>query len=222
MERIEYLTKSMSRKQKELYVKICELKQFRAVGQNKKTCKVLLQFGLIEQPKGSENKNDYVLVGEPMQIPMNEKLPLKKEIVQEIKEVQRPWGVINETIEERERPKIKHPQPDHTNPSQDDHINRWLSVDVTPGKKEMVKVKGLQDWQMKYIMLNHEQSTSKDMAEHLQVEKFMVKLFCLQNNIEPMPPPKKRKPKDEYHCIPYERQLRMKKVGYNGPQKKTA
>jgi len=219
MERIEYLAKNMSRKQKELYAKICELKQFRAIRQNIKTCKVLLQFGLIKQDPRSDNKNDYVLECEPLQISVIEKLPLKKDIVEEIK----PWTVINETIEENAKPKFKRAAPDHTNLSREDHVSKWLSLPgIEAGAKEMIRLKHLNELQMHYIMGNHTQKTIQQLAEHLKVEKFMVKLFCQANNIEPYVIPKKKKPKDDYHCIPHERKLRMQKVGYNGPQKKTA
>lgn len=205
MERIEYLTKTMSRKQKEVYSRICELKQFRAVGPVNKTCKILVQFGLIKQSTDSDNKNDYVLNGSPVQIPVIKKLPLKKELVQEIKEApKRPWVVINETIEDRDKPKLKRPPAIYNNICREDHINKWLSVDVAPGEKEMVKVKCLQDWQMKYIMVNHKEKTAQQMAEHLRVEKYMVNLFCQVNDIEPLPPPKKKvlNKRDAYHLVP--------------------
>jgi hypothetical protein len=221
MERIEYLTKSMSRKQKVAYAQICELKQIRAVGQMKKTCKILIQFGLIKQCPDSENKNDYVLDGEPLNIPINEKLPLKKELVQEIKE-KRPWDIINETIEERAKPKFRHAAPDHTNLSREDHVRKWLHMPgVEIGKKIIVKVKCLTDLQMDYIMFNYKQQTAQAMAEKLKAEKYRVILFCQANDIDPLQA-KKRRPKDDYHCIPPERIQRMKRADYNGPQKKTA
>jgi hypothetical protein len=74
---------------------------------------------------------------------------------------------------------------------------------------------------MEYIMAHHHQQSAQAMAEYLKVEKYRVILFCQANDIEPVQE-KKRKPKDDFHCIPPERLQRMKRADYNGPQKKTA
>lgn len=117
--------------------------------------------------------------------------------------------------------KPQRPRADHTNISQEQRIEQWLAVPVKTSKRAMVKIKHLNDDQMLYIMQNFEHKTAQQLAEYLKIEKFMVKLFCQTNNIEPYVIPKKKKPKDDYHYIPHERKLRMQKVGYN-PEKKTA
>jgi hypothetical protein len=218
MHRVKYLGRSLSRKQKELYAQIVELKQYRAVGHSIKSCKILMQYGLIMHNPNSRNIKDFVLNGKPLRIPVNGKLPLKKDIVEEIKENPKKEAVMAFVPLASSWSRAA---PDHTNMSREDYIHKWLSVDVKAGEKEMVKVKCLNDGQMEYIIANHKEKTAQQMAEHLRVERYAVNLFCQANDIEPLVI-KKRKPKDDFHCIPHERQLRMKKVDYNGPQKKTA
>jgi hypothetical protein len=215
--RIKYLAKGMSRKQKELYALIVELKQYRAVGPMIRSCKILMQFGLIKHCPNSKNITDFVLNGKPYDIPVTGKLPLKKDIVQVIKEKPVPPAQISH------KPlsvasSWSRPPADHTNVSQEDHINKWLNVDVPAGEKEMVPVKCLNGGQMHYIMAHYENKTTQEMAEHLRVEKYAVKIFCQANGIEPYIIPKKKKPKDDYHTISPERLRRMKRADYNRPK----
>lgn len=112
------------------------------------------------------------------------------------------------------------PPAAYGNISREQHVDKWLQVPVEIEEKPYQPVKCLEEWQMKYIMANYEQMTSKQLAEELKLELFQVNLFCQKNAITSKQG--KKKPKDVFHNILPERQMRMKRVDYNGPQKKTA
>ena len=189
--------------QREAYEMIVQKKFFRAKGNSIRTFRSLLKKGFVKHDPNSDNPNDYVLNGDPIELP-----PAK--------------DTFYNLIERANKPKFKRPAADHTNLSRDDHVSKWLQSRVKVTKKSIVKVKCLNDGQMQFIMANYEQQTLKEMSEALQVEKYRIKVFCQANHIEPKEPEKKRKPKDDYHIIPPERLQRMKRADYNGPQKKTA
>lgn len=86
----------------------------------------------------------------------------------------------------------------------------------------MIPVKCLNQSQMKYIMSHFKDMTAKEMADVIQVDEIKISLFCQVNDISPVPRKGNRKPIDTFHAIPHEKKLRMKREGYNGPQKKTA
>lgn len=209
MNKLSYLY-SLSKSQREAYNLIVNLKFIRAEGTQKRSFRVLFKLGLVKHNPDSENKNEWVLDGKPVEVPP--KLPKTKSII----------GNISNIIEDKPKPKLIHPPADHTNTSREECIEKWLSVPVKVNKKAMVKVKCLNDGQMQYIIGNYEQQTSQAMAEHLKVEKYAVNLFCQANDIEPFKPVRKHKPKDDYHTISPERLRRMKRLDYNGSQKKTA
>lgn len=76
---------------------------------------------------------------------------------------------------------------------------------------------------MKYIMAHHKTMTAREMADVIQKDDINVSLFCQVNGIEPKPRKGAgRKRLDTFHSIPESRKQRMNRVGYNGPQKKTA
>lgn len=200
---------NLSKSQREAYNLLVNLKFIRAEGNQKRSFRVLWKLGLVKNNPDSDNKNEWVLNGKPIDVPP--KLLKTKSIL----------GNISNIIEDKPKPKIQRPPADHTNPSREQFIDKWLSVEVNAGSKAIVKVKCLKDCQMEYIMQNHEYQTAQAMAEHLKVEKYAVNLFCQANKIEPFKPPRTYKPKDDYHIIPPERLRRMKKQDY-GQQKKTA
>jgi len=207
MNKWQRAVKSLSENQMKTYEQICELKHIRAEGPAKRSCRVLLKLGLIKHNPESDNKNDYLLDGPPVKASIKTKLPSPKKVIDAILGApapQRPWDVINETIEEKAKQKIQRPRADHTNLSREDHIHKWLSLTIEIGVKAMVKLKHLNDDQMLYIMQNFEQKTAQQLADHLKVEKFMVKLFCQANNIDPMAPAKKTNygKRDAYHLVP--------------------
>lgn len=86
----------------------------------------------------------------------------------------------------------------------------------------MIEVKCLNQSQMKYIMAHHKDMTAKEMAEVIQKDDIHVSIFCQANGIEPRPRKGRRNTLDTFHAIPETRKQRMNRVGYNGPQKKTA
>jgi len=209
MTKQEAAVRSLSHKQREIYELICKTKHFRAEGPLKRTCCILFRLGLIKQNSNSDNRHDYVLDGSPVKIPVKIKLPSTKSVVEKI---------MNENDHEPEpvpRAKIIHPAPDHTNPSREDHINKWSSVQINLTCRSLVKVKCLNDHKMQFIMDNYQKKTAQDMADHLKIEKFHVILFCQANDIEPLQLPRKRKPKDDFHCIPVERKQRMASKNYH-------
>lgn len=223
MNNLSEIVQKLTRSQRAAYELILGTKYFRAEGSKIKTFRSLAKLGLIKLNPDSIIKHDYVVSLEPPKKPKQVKVQKTKDVIKcIINNSLRPWDTINETIEERERPKIRRAAPDHTNPSREDHIHKWLTVSVETTGRKMVKVKCLNDDQMQYIMSSHEKETAQAMAEKLKVEKYAVNLFCQANDIEPFKPARKHKPKDDYHIIPPEKLRRMKRADYNGPQKKTA
>jgi len=81
----------------------------------------------------------------------------------------------------------------------------------------MKEVKCLEQWQMNYILANHEDQTAQKMAEHLKVEKYKVMLFCQANRFEPFQDRITilQKNKDSFHNIPLAKRERMKTEKYN-------
>lgn len=217
----------MTRRQKETYAIICAEKKYAAKGNYKSTCKVLMQLGLISPDPDSKDDNEYVLKGKPLNLPFSEKLPLAKDIIKEISKV--PPVPVNEQAPE---PAPKHkpivwaspaiPPTEYSNVTREQHIDKWLSVDVKPGPKKIVPVKCLNETQMDYILANHKDKSAMAIADHLKVEKHSVRLFCQANDIVPKPEGKQRKKQDSFHNVPIERKQRMARIGYNGPQNKTA
>lgn len=187
--------KRLSHQQRVVYDIICEAKKYKASGLLITSCKSLARAGLIKQDPDSNNKNDYVLNGEPVQLP--EKLPSTKSIVD---------AILDEPIKHIpliQEPAFVHPSAEYSNMTREQHVDRWIREAVTPGEKEkaIVKVKCLQDWQMQYVIHNHEEKTAQEMAERLKVDVINVKIFCQANDIEPKVELKKskRKPVDTFH-----------------------
>jgi hypothetical protein len=75
-------------------------------------------------------------------------------------------------------------------------------------------------------MAHYKEMSAQEMAKVLQVEDVNVSIFCHKNNITPKPRLTKGRParnhRDSFHVVPIERQQRMARKEYNGPQKKTA
>lgn len=211
--------KKLTQQQRVVYSQICETNHFKATGALILSCRTLVRIGLIKRNPNSNEKHDYVLDGAPLQLPP-EKLPSTKSIVDTI---------LDEPIKHIplvQAPEFVRPSAEYSNMTSEQHVDRWIREAVTPDEKEkaMIKVKCLQEWQMKFVMNNYQGNSAKQMAERLKVDVINVKIFCQANNIEPLVDLAKymRKPKDSFHAIPESRKLRMKKVGYEGPQKKTA
>lgn len=202
---------NLSKSQREAYNLLVNHRFIRAEGKQKRSFRVLWRLGLVKNNPDSDNKNEWVLDGKHVDVPP--KLPKTKYIVE---------GNISNIIEDKPKPRIRRPPADHTNPSREYFIEKWSSVDVKTGDKAMVKVKCLSNRQMEYIMDNHVMQTAQVMAEYLKVEKYSVNIFCQANDIEAYKPTRKHKPKDDYHTISPERLRRMKRLDYNGSQKKTA
>jgi hypothetical protein len=176
-----------------------------------------MQFGLIKAMPNSREPNMFVLNGKPMEIPVHGKLPLKKDVVLKVKDkpVKRGEGFICELQHKPINWTETRPAAVYGNMSREQHVAKYLTGKV---EDTVLPVKCLFDFQMAYIVANWEQQPSKEMAEHLKVDVLYVRMFCQLNGFEP---PKKKK-LDTFHAIPHEKKLRMKRVGYNGPQKKTA
>jgi hypothetical protein len=211
MTKQEQAVKSLSHKQREVYELICKTKHFRAEGPLKRSCRNLFKLGLIKQNPNSEFKNDYVLDGLPVMVPVKIKLPSTKSVVEEILNAPEP--------ELKPKEKFIRPAPDHTNLSREDHIRKWSSIPIKITSKSMVKLKCLNDDQMEYIMANHEDMTAADMANDLKVEDVNVLVFCQANGISPLPRKAKgrevRKHKDSFHVIPEKRKKQLASKNYH-------
>jgi hypothetical protein len=180
----------MTCKQKEVYNQICELKRIRAKGQLKQTCKVLARLKLIKPDPDTDNEDDYVLAGKALSIPFYEKLPDKKSILKAI------------TDEHAKQPEFKPKQVQATstpptaiysNTSREQHVSKWISAPIAVESKAYVKVRCLADWQMEFIMTNHERYNAQELSEKIGGNELSVKLFCQANVVEPLPMSKKKK-----------------------------
>jgi hypothetical protein len=218
MNKLQRAIKTLTQPQRTAYERICETKRIRAEKGLKLTCRVLFKLGLIKHCPDSDSKNDYVLAGEPVQLPPK-KLPSTKSIVDAIQDD--PEDEQPKHIPMAIKPFVR-PRAKYDNPSREDHVRKWIMQAVTSDEKTIVKVKCLQEWQMKFVMYNYENQTAQQMADRLKVGVMNVKIFCQANAIDLMPDLTKRKAKDSFHAIPESRRLRMKRGDYNGPQKKTA
>lgn len=211
--------KKLSQAKRTVYQIICEFKCLKPIGGQILTCIALAKAGLIHQ----NSDGSYVLSGEAVALPKKYKHP--REIVDELlsEAASKPVPVAIMEPETEFKRRFKRVEAIYDNPSREDHVSKWIQQAVTPDEKTIVKVKCLQEWQMKYIMHNHEQKTAQEMADKLKVAEMAVKLFCQANAIVPVPtrPKSKRKPVDSFHVIPESKRLRMKRIGYN-PQNKTA
>jgi len=211
MNKLQHTLKSLSKRQREVYNLICTTKHLRAEGPVKNTCRVLFKLGLIKHSPETENKNDFVLDGPPIKLPPKVNLPKVKNLADSLPEAPKHKPIIWS-----HRP----PTAQYSNISREQHVEKWLQIPVEVDMKPYLPVKCMEEWQMKYIMANYEEMSSKQLAAEVNKEIFEVNLFCHKNAISPKSG--KTKPKDMFHNIPPERQMRMQKVGYNGPQKKTA
>jgi len=195
----------MTRRQKETYVIICEQKEYSAKGNYIATCKILMQLGLIKPKPDAKELNVYVLNGKPLKISVVEKLPLLKEIS------------INPVAKAIVWPSPTKPTTVYSNVSREQHVERWIGKEMP--KDVVLPIKSLNKVQMAYIADNYEKKEAQEMADHLSVDVLYVRMFCQLNGYQIY---KKRKKQDNYHQIPIERKQRMARIGYNGPQNKTA
>lgn len=200
MERVKYITSIMSRTQKEAYAKIKELKYYSAVGPMIKTCRVLMQLGLIMPNPNGKRPNEYVLNGKALDIPVTGKLPQKKDFIKVIleksikpvkKSISMPT-VAPENFTPKHVPIMEPAKPliraaaIYDNPRREEHVEKWIKEEVTPDPLTFVPVKCLKEWQMKYVLHNYEEHTAQQMAEKLKVDTMYVKLFCQANAIAPL------------------------------------
>lgn len=216
--------KRLSVQQRTVYEIICRDKFIRTTGNQLNTCLSLVRAGLIKQNMESEYKNEFIIDGDPVTLPVKCSHPLEVVGVRapSIRVKKKPVEIEEPEVEEETEPKHisfkkawVRPAAIYDNTSREQHVAKYVKGKVAD---TVLPVKCLYDFQMTYIVCNWEQQPAKEMAEHLMVDVLYVRMFCQLNGLEP---PKKRK-LDTYHAIPHEKKLRMKREGYNGPQKKTA
>jgi hypothetical protein len=213
--------KKLSIQQRAVYETICRVKFIRASGTQLTTCRSLERTGLIKQNSESEYKNEFVLNGEPVILPVKYNQPLEVVGVNPLPIHPNKEDGPSETTQEPKSISLtkgwERPAAVYSNVSREQHVERILNGDPVPADI-ILPVKSLSQPQMDYIVQNYSAFDAKAMALHLKVDVIHVRTFCQLNGFEL---PKKRK-LDTFHAIPHEKKLRMKRVGYNGPQKKTA
>lgn len=190
MDRIKYLAKILTRIQKETYAQIIEDKTYVAKGNFKNTCKALMKVGLITTNPKSSNVNEYVIKGEPLNLPFTKKLPLPKDILKDLeiapaftfKEVEpepEPTPTQNKSIVWAQPAT---PPTVYSNTSREQHVEKWIGTEMP--KDIILPVKSLTGDQMDFIVDNYSMLEAQEMADQLTVDVIYVRIFCQLNGFE--------------------------------------